>query len=76
MELKIDSAEKQILISALGLLEAYSTDSVEAGKISNLRQRIEWLKPKDRRIVVMDEEGNLYVDNELMEPSELGFRVE
>lgn len=76
MELNIDSTEKQILISALRLLEGYSVDSVESGKIYSLRQRIEQLKPKDRRISVMDDEGNFYVDGELMTPSELGFQIE
>ena len=66
MNLEINSTEKQILITALRLLEAHSIDSIEVGKIGDLRQRIEWLKPEDRRIVHMDDSGNLYVDDELM----------
>lgn len=66
MNLEINSTEKQILITALRFLESQSVDSIETGKIQNLQQRIEWLKPDDRRIVHMDDSGNLYVDDELM----------
>lgn len=66
MNLELNSTEKQILVTALRLLESYSVDSIETGKIQNLQQRIEWLKPDDRRIAHMDDSGNLYVDDEPM----------
>lgn len=73
MNIEINSLEKQMLIAGLRLLEAQSVDVVEAGKISQLLQKIEFLKPSDRRIAVMDEEGRLFVEGEEMSPSELGF---
>ena len=76
MNLEIDSTEKQILVTALRLLENQSVDSVEAGKIYNLSQRIEleWLKkPNDHRVVTMDDSGNLYVDDDLMTWEDLGL---
>ena len=76
MKLELDSTEKQILITALRLLEAHSVDSIEVGKIGNLRQKIEWLKPDDRRIVHMDDSGNIYVDDELMTWKDLDLHPE
>lgn len=73
MNLELNSAEKQILVTALRFLEAHSVDSIEVGKIGDLRQRIEWLTPDDRRIVHMDDSGNLYVDDELMTWENLGL---
>jgi hypothetical protein len=73
VELEINSREKQILTTALRVFEEYATDSAEAASIYSLRQKIEALKPMDRRIALMDEEGRLFVDGEEMNASELGL---
>ena len=73
MNLEVSSLEKKILINALRLFEAQSVDVIEVGKISDLRLRVESLKPANRRIAVMDEEGQLFVEGEEMTPYELGL---
>ena len=76
MNLEVSSLEKKILINALRLFEEQSVDVIEVGKISDLRLRVESLKPVDRTISTMDEDGCFWVDGEEMTPSELGFYVE
>jgi len=82
MWLNIDSLEKEIIINGLLALEKWSTDSIEMGKIYELRQKVEAIKPTSRairhptRIFLMDEEGRFWVDGQEINPSELGFHVE